>query len=262
VPKENDFNLTQIGKSGTSATEATQNPAVCNSTQAQTIEGQLYSKTFDRQIPFLVTLPPCVNPSEQTNLAYATLYLLHGLGSDEGQWISLGLEKELHTAITLGISQFIVIMPKIPDMETWPSDRNATFFSDELIPTIDSLYPTLTDKQRRAIGGRSRGAAWALRIGLEKPAYFAKIGLHSLPLYDNEVNHWTSVLSAMELSEIPQLFMDSGKNEKDLGSVFLFDERLTSEQIPHEFHLFEGDHNDAYWNEHLPIYLEWYAQGW
>lgn len=247
---------------GSPAAQPTRIPPVCESTQGATLRDELYSKTFDRTIPFLIYIPPCEFFVKNQTILYPTLYLLHGLGGDENQWINLGLDEELDSAVLQGSSQFIVVMPQIPDIGTWPSDSNAIFMTEELIPMIEAQYPAQPDKEHRAIGGLSRGAAWALRIGLTHPEYFQKIGLHSLPLFDNEVNHWVSVLRDMSPSEIPQLFIDSGRNDQDLGSVILFNERLQSLNINYKYHLFEGNHDEKYWSENLPIYLEWYAQGW
>ena len=36
---------------------------------------------------------------------------------------------------------------------------------DHLVPYIDQNYRTLADREHRAIGGMSRGAGWALRLG-------------------------------------------------------------------------------------------------
>ncbi|MGB4595877.1 MAG: alpha/beta hydrolase-fold protein [Anaerolineaceae bacterium] len=235
---------------------------LCADAQGKIIEDHLYSDTFETVIPLRVYFPPCGNPDIESHLSYATLYLLHGLGSDESQWVNLGLEEVMNASMMADISPFIVVMPQVPEMYIWPSDKNAIFFIDELIPYIDNRYPTLTDRAHRAIGGLSRGAAWALRIGLTHPDYFGKIGLHSLPLYDDEVTHWASVLSTMESSATPQISMDIGKNDKDLGSTVLFDQLLNSLNVLHEYNLFDGNHDEVYWSEHLPIYLEWYAQGW
>jgi len=32
--------------------------------------------------------------------------------------------------------------------------------------------------------------------------------------------------------------------------------------IPHEWHLFTGYHEEAYWQSHLEQYLRWYTQDW
>ena len=213
-------------------------------------------------IPIMVYFPACENPNPKNTLAYSSLYLLHGLGNDESQWVELGLERKMDATIGTGVSPYIVIMPQVPEMLIWPSDKNATFITAELIPYIDKQYPTLPDRAHRAIGGLSRGAAWALRVGLTHPNLFGKIGLHSLSMYDPETNHWAGILSKMETSEMPQLFMDSGKSDADLGSMQLFEALLTNLHVPHESNIFDGDHNNAYWSERLPVYLERYAKGW
>lgn len=245
---------------GVATTMSTQGE--CTQTHGKTIEDEIYSLEFDKTIPITLYLPPCLDLQNSGNEKYATLYLLHGVGGDETQWINVGLAREMDAAIAAGSPPFIVVMPLLPELVRWPSDRNAIFFTEELIPYIDSHNPTYTDRQYRAIGGLSRGATWALRIGLSLSTSFGKIGLHSLPLYDDEVYFWTNILEEMSSTERPALFVDSGNNDKDLGAGGLLDSLLTQRKISHSWHMFNGYHNEAYWSEHLPIYLEWYAQGW
>ena len=37
---------------------------------------------------------------------------------------------------------------------------------------------------------------------------------------------------------------------------------LTELGIPHTWHLYPGTHDEAYWHDHVPAYLLWYASHW
>ena len=86
--------------------------------------------------------------------------------------------------------------------------------------------------------------------------------MHSLPMLIDESTSYAKALGKLENSERPLLFLDSGNNDRDLAMARTFDLELTKLAIPHTWYMFNGYHEVAYWSEHLPIYLEWYAQGW
>jgi enterochelin esterase-like enzyme len=37
---------------------------------------------------------------------------------------------------------------------------------------------------------------------------------------------------------------------------------LTAIDVPHEWNVFDGAHEEAYWSAHIVEYLEWYSQPW
>lgn len=208
-----------------------------------------------------VYLPPGYgqNPEQR----YPTLYLLHGLNFDEGQWKDLGLAGMMDALIAAEkIPPFIVVLPRIPNISTFPSSYNARIFANYLVPYVDSRYQTLPERSYRAIGGLSRGAAWALRIGLQDGDLFSRIGLHSLSMSGEEINSWVSKINALGASERPALYMDAGSADEDQDSAQFLSRQLNHESIPHLFILMEGEHTSDYWAQHLPEYLRWYSSAW
>jgi enterochelin esterase-like enzyme len=59
----------------------------------------------------------------------------------------------------------------------------------------------------------------------------------------------------------PRLWMDAGDRDGDLGSIRRFEDLLTYYRVPHEWHIYSGDHTEAYWQAHVTQYLRWYAEG-
>ena len=47
-----------------------------------------------------------------------------------------------------------------------------------------------------------------------------------------------------------------------LGSIMQFENLLSEYQVPHEWHMYSGDHSETYWSAHVMEYLQWYAEGW
>ena len=50
-----------------------------------------------------------------------------------------------------------------------------------MLPLMDANYAVSTDRNCRALGGISRGAAWSAMLGVENWEEFAAIGTHSVP---------------------------------------------------------------------------------
>ncbi|HET9590020.1 MAG TPA: alpha/beta hydrolase-fold protein, partial [Anaerolineales bacterium] len=116
---------------------------------------------------FLIYLPPCYDAN--TDKRYPVLYLLHGQTYRADQWIRLGAVEVLDDLILSGESiPFIVVFP---DDRYWNLAAGAGFgerLVDKLVPYSDLTYRTLPERDQRAIGGLSRGAGWALQLGLTR----------------------------------------------------------------------------------------------
>ncbi|MEL7645207.1 MAG: alpha/beta hydrolase-fold protein [Anaerolineaceae bacterium] len=225
------------------------------------VSDQISGEPLEEVLPFWAYLPPGYgqNPDQR----YPTLYLLHGLNFDENQWKELGLAGTMDTLIAAEkIPPFIVILPRIPNISTYPSSYNARIFANILVPYVDSRYQTLPERSYRAIGGLSRGAAWALRIGLQDGELFSRIGLHSLSMSGEEINTWVSEINALDPRERPALYLDAGSGDEDQDSAMFLSYQLNRESIPHLFILVEGEHSADYWAQHLPDYLSWYSSEW
>ncbi|MFQ5616739.1 MAG: hypothetical protein ACE5GO_09835, partial [Anaerolineales bacterium] len=60
----------------------------------------------------------------------------------------------------------------------------------------------------------------------------------------------------------PFFFLDIGEKDYLLGKALWFENLLTEKGIPHEWYLFTGRHEEAYWQAHIEQYLRWYAEMW
>ena len=110
--------------------------------------------------------------------------------------------------------------------------------------------------------GISRGAGWALRIGLQHPELFQAIGLHSpAVLVPDEflIPEW---LEQIPIESMPALWIDIGDRDPLRFSIpeltALFDEA----DVPYVLKSFPGEHTESYWVDHVADYLRWYVSGW
>ena len=130
-------------------------------------------------------------PGYSSDKKYPVLYLLHGIGGDEYEWLNGG-----HPEIILDnlyaqnkIEPMIVVMPNGRAMKDDSATGNifdrekveafATFEKDllnDLIPFIEANYPVINDREHRAIAGLSMGGGQSLNFGLGNLDVFAWVG--------------------------------------------------------------------------------------
>lgn len=250
---------TQTFTPPTETPTSTQTPLACL-TQPGTIEQDTLESTKPPQ-GFFIYLPPCY--AEQTNKRYPVLYLLHGQTYTADQWIRLGTVAVINDLIHSGESMPFIIV--FPDDRYWNQPSGAGFgerLTDELIPYIDQTYRTIPDPRFRAIGGMSRGAGWALQLGLTRPDLFNVIGLHSLAVFQRDASKVAGWIQAIPPASRPNIFMDIGEDDRELASAQTIENIFTQFDLSHEWHLYSGNHTEEYWSTHVEEYLRWYAGQW
>jgi enterochelin esterase-like enzyme len=238
---------------------STSTPLACLTSPGRVEEGSLDSTTPPQE--FRIYLPPCYD--EKTDQRYPVLYLLHGQTYTDDQWIRLGAVETADHLIFSGESRPFLIV--FPDDRYWnlpPGPGFGQRLVEELVPYIDSAYRTLADRDQRAIGGLSRGAGWALRLGLTRWDLFGTIGLHSLAVLQKDASKIKGWLATIPPSSRPRVFMDIGDNDPEGARAGQVEAQFNEYGLTHEWHLYSGAHTEEYWSAHVDEYLQWYVQGW
>ena len=210
---------------------------------------------------YFVYLPPCYD--EKPELRYPVLYLFHGQTYTNDQWIRIGAVDAANELILSGEAEPFIIV--FPDDRYWnlpPGPGFGQRVVDSLVPYMDQTYRTLPDREHRALGGMSRGAGWALRLGLTRWDLFGMIGLHSLAVFVDDGPQIEKWLKAIPPESLPRLFMDVGDNDQELRRDGTIEALFTRYNVPHEWHLYSGAHTEEYWSAHVDEYIRWYAEGW
>jgi enterochelin esterase-like enzyme len=232
-------------------------------TQAGLFTRQTIVDTPDKQ-PFVVTVytPPCYQESQTADLPL--LILLHGQDGDDNEWKNLGVGEAADRLISTGQAPpFLIAMP----FEKYAlADPSASTFGkriiDTLLPWVETSYHASTLRSRHAIGGISRGAAWAMLLGLTDWQDFAAIGAHSLPPFFGDTFRLPGRLEAIPPGSMPRIWIDIGDKDRYLAPAREFEQVLKDHQIPHEWTINPGNHDAEYWSAHVEEYLQWYAKEW
>ena len=238
---------------------ATITPLACLTNPGRVEEGSLDSTRPPQE--FRIYLPPCYD--EKTDQRYPVLYLLHGQTYTDDQWIRLGAVEVADRLILSSESiPFIIVFPDDRYWNLPPGPGFGQRLEETLIPYIDSTYRTLPDRDHRAIGGMSRGAGWALRLGLTRSDLFRTIGLHSLAVLQKDASEIRDWLREIPPPARPRVFMDIGDNDQELEMAQRVEMQFNDLRLTHEWHLYSGAHTEEYWRAHVEEYIRWYADGW
>ncbi|MCI0518668.1 MAG: hypothetical protein L0Z70_00230 [Chloroflexi bacterium] len=235
----------------------------CAASQGRVEAGALEYPDLEQPLEFAVYLPPCYahNPAQR----YPVLYLVHGQSYSHDQWQRLGVDQTAWALTASGeLPPFILILPHDRSWAQPSADAFGRALVEVLIPHVDATYFTRPERAYRAIGGLSRGAAWAVHLGVSQWQLFGAIGAHSLPVFWEDTPRLRRWLQAIPAGALPRISLDIGEQDRPetLESAHWFEAMLTEEDIPHRWQLFPGFHDEAYWQAHLEGYLRWYAEPW
>jgi len=224
------------------------------------------SKTVGANRKALVYTPPGFDKKKK----YPVLYLLHGIGGDEKEWLNGGNPPViLDNLYAEGkLQPMIVVMPNGRAMKNDRAVGNifdkekveafATFEKDllnDLIPFIEKKYPTLADRENRAIAGLSMGGGQSLNFGLGNLDKFAWVGgFSSAP---NTKRPEELVPNTEEAKKkLKLLWISCG----DADGLITFSKRthdyLYEKDVPHIYYIEPGVHDFKVWKNGLYMFSQ------
>lgn len=242
-------------------TPAGTEPAGCLENRGRLEKHQFASKIIGKSQRVNVYLPPCYDPENEDG--YPVLFMLHGQGQNENFWVDAGIAEKSDALILPGkASPFLAVMP-YEEYNTGDilQSNYGEMFIEELIPWVEGNLAITQDYRQRAIGGNSRGAYWAFRLAFKYPGQFGAVGVHSIPFFGepNALRFW---IEAIPEGELPLVYLDTGDQDRYVSDVLRFRALLDLYEIPHEWHIIQGEHDTAFWQKNLGDYLRWYTHSW
>jgi len=219
------------------------------------------SKNLHMPRMFYVYTPPGYETGRQK---YPVLYLLHGNGQIEASWTWTGRANVIMDNLLADgkARPMIVVMPygHIPrEIKPGPAGPSgpgdAMAIEKELLtevkPAVESKYRVLTDREHRAIGGLSMGAAQSLSIGLHNLGQFAYIAAFSGAGNRAE---WEKADPAVLNRKLKVLWIGCGTEDPGYKNVKGMDDLLTQKDVKHVFNQSGGGHSWPNWQVYLSKY--------
>lgn len=231
---------------------------------------------FDSKVLGKQTGINVVVPEKEYEGEYKCLYLLHGLGDDEGTWLERsGIEKY---AEEYGI---VVVMPT-GEQSFYANMKKGYDYYDyvalELPDFIESTFNVSHKREDKFIAGLSMGGYGALKIGLRECGKFAAIGslspcgdIAKLEGFDSFLTNVfgddlivppeDDILFLVKKQENnplkPRIYLAIGlqdflyENNKPLRSL------LEKSDFDYTYRESAGYHNWDFWDEYIQYVLKW-----
>lgn len=209
-------------------------------------------------------------PGYSRHRKYPVLYLLHGIGGDEKEWLNGGRPQLIMDNLYAEgkVEPMIIVMPNGRAMKDDRAVGNifdsakvqafARFEQDllqDLIPYIEKKYPVLADREHRAIAGLSMGGGQSLNFGLGNLDHFAWIGgFSSAPNTkrpEELVPHPEETRSKLRL-----LWISCGDADGLISFSRRTHEYLDEHQVPHIFYIEPGVHDFKVWKNGLYMFSQ------
>jgi enterochelin esterase-like enzyme len=224
------------------------------------------SKTVGKKRRAIIYTPPGYSKKEK----YPVLYLLHGIGGDEKEWLNGGKPQVILDNLYAEnkIKPMIVVMPNGRAMKDDRAIGNvfdsvkvqafATFEKDllnDLIPFIEKNYPVLKDRESRAIAGLSMGGGQSLNFGLGNLDKFAWIGGFSSAPNTKKPEELVPDPEATK-NKLKLLWISCGTSDGLITFSKRFHDYLFLKNVPHIYYTEPGIHDFKVWKNGLYMFSQ------
>lgn len=224
------------------------------------------SKTVGVKRRALIYTPPGFSKTKK----YPVLYLLHGIGGDEKEWLNGGKPQVILDNLYAEnkVQPMIVVMPNGRAMKDDRAVGNifdsakvqafARFEKDllnDLIPFVEKSFPVLKDREHRAIAGLSMGGGQSLNFGLGNLDKFAWVGgFSSAP---NTKKPEELVPDPEEATKkLKLLWISCGDNDGLITFSKRTHDYLYEKKVPHIYYIEPGVHDFKVWKNGLYMFSQ------
>ena len=219
------------------------------------------STTVGNDRKALVYTPPGFSAKKK----YPVLYLLHGIGGDEKEWLNGGQPQVIldNLYAQSKAEPMIIVLPNGRAMKDDRPTGNimapdkvaafATFEKDllnDLIPYIERKYPVAKDREHRAIAGLSMGGGQSLNFGLGNLDKFAWVGGFSSAPNTRKPEELVPNPEAAK-KQLKLLYISCGASDGLLSFSKRTHEYLEEKGVPHIYFVEPGVHDFKVWKDGL-----------
>jgi Enterochelin esterase and related enzymes len=224
------------------------------------------SKTVGTYRKALVYTPPGYSKEKK----YPVLYLLHGIGGDEKEWLNGGQPQAILDNLYADnkVEPMIVVLPNGRAMKDDRPVGNiydgekvkafATFEKDllnDLIPFVEKKYPVIKDQEHRAIAGLSMGGGQSLNFGLGNLDKFGWVGgFSSAP--NTKTPQELVPNPALAKQKLKLLWISCGDKDGLITFSKRTDDYLKANDVPHIYYVDHGYHDFNVWKNSLYMFSQ------
>ena len=202
-------------------------------------------------------------PGYSSDQKYPVLYLLHGIGGDEHEWVNGG-HPEIILDNLIADKKAVPMIIVMPNGRAQPDDRPgpnamgtapafAKFDKDllgDLIPFIQSKYSVRPDRESRALAGLSMGGGQSLNFGLGNLDTFAWVGgFSSAPNTKPAAELVPDPAAATK--KLKLLWISAGNRDVLISISQGVHAYLKEKNVPHIWHVDEHGHDFQHWKRAL-----------
>lgn len=246
----------------------------------QTDTISIRSVIMNKDIRCVVIRP---DPRKSKGKRFPVVYLLHGYSGSYNQWPKLAPQlparaDELQMIIVCVDGGFSSWYFDSPVDSTY---RYETYVSREVVEYVDKAYPTLADREHRAITGLSMGGHGGLYLALRHQAVYGAAGstsggvdIRPFPknwdlaqrlgdstcCYDNwNRNTVINLVDSLKNGALAIIF-DCGTQDFFLGVNRALHEKLLGLKVDHDYTERPGGHNSKYWQNSIDYQLVFFSK--
>jgi enterochelin esterase-like enzyme len=231
--------------------------------------GQLEMITYDsKSVGATRKMQVYTPPGYSKEKKYPVLYLLHGIGGDETEWQRYAKPDVLldNLIADAKATPMIVVMPngraQKNDRAEGDIFRSAPAFAafeqdllKDVIPTIESRYSVLADREHRALAGLSMGGGQSLNFGLAHLDTFAWVGAFSAAPNTKPANQLVPD-PATAKARLKFLFLSCGKKDGLMRISQGVHGYLKENNVPHVWHVDDNAHDPPPWRNSLYHFVQ------
>ncbi|MCD7978829.1 MAG: esterase family protein [Tannerellaceae bacterium] len=260
--------------------------------QSKVVTDSIYSQVLESHRAYTIYLPKSYDT--ETTRKYPILYLLHGMTGINTSWFYGQRANDVMDRLVASgeACEMIIVSPNAGgdfyagawngyfNMPGWSYED---FFYQEFLPYIESTYRVAGNKQNRAIAGLSMGAngatsyaqrysdmycaVYAISSGMTLPDMpappdLSPDGKEKMAFLIRAVQEHNCITYVAEADEARteqlrsiQWFVDCGDDDFLLDTNIDFFRAMRAKQIPCEFRVRDGGHDNEYWHSGLYLML-------
>jgi enterochelin esterase-like enzyme len=207
-------------------------------------------------------------PGYSADRKYPVLYLLHGIGGDETEWQRFCKPEVILDNLIADwkVVPMIVVMPNGRAQKNDRAGGNvfasapafAKFEADllgDVIPTIESRYSVIADREHRALAGLSMGGGQSLNFGLAHLDKFASVGgFSSAPNTKPPAQLVPDPAAARK--QLKLLWLSCGNKDGLINISQRVHAYFKAHDVPHIWHVDAHGHDGTEWSKNLYLFAQ------